>query len=195
MPGITEEIWHAMPHAEGEAESVIVAEFPKTGGFTYNKAAAEEVEMVIEAVTLPRNLRPMVGLAPSQKVPGVYFVRDEKMAQRFKNHEPAIKKLAGLSEFKITASSERPEKSLANVGKYIDCFLPLEGLLDVEKEKTRLEKELGKLDKTLKGVEAKLGNEKFISKAPAEVIEKAKNNRDELISQRDRLADTMKQLG
>ncbi|GAB4301619.1 MAG: valine--tRNA ligase [Myxococcota bacterium] len=196
MPFITEEIWHAIPLAEGEPESVIIAGFPVVGSFEKDDEAKKEIEMVIEAVTQPRNLRVMVGLSPSQKLPLVaYSVHDPQLAASFLEHKPAIAKLSGSLDISVAETQTPPKKSIYSVGKYLDCYISLEGVVDIEAEKERLKKELEKIEANLKSVEAKLATESFTSKAPPDVIEKAKENRADLASQRDRLLETLKQIG
>jgi valyl-tRNA synthetase len=84
--------------------------------------------------------------------------------------------LAKLESVELIDPGTQPRQSVsAVVGRY-ECYLPLEGLVDPQKERERLDKDRAQLEGRLKGVRAKLGNEKFTSRAPAEVVEREREN-------------------
>ena len=89
-------------------------------------------------------------------------------------------KLARVSELNIAANLQKPHSSIAAVVQDIEIYLPLEGLIDLEAERSKLEKQLAKLEKELKVISGKLNNKKFVDNAPEKIVEKEKEKFNEI---------------
>ena len=181
MPFITEEIWQSMPVA-GEAESIMIADWPK-----YDEAldfAAEETDFtkIIDAVKSVRTKRTELNVPPSKKV-NMHIETAEK--ELFASCSVFFEKLAGASNVDIT-DKVSDTASMANaVTSAARIFMPLGELVDTDKELERLEKEKKSVEKDLAFLNGKLNNQGFLSKAPAQQIE---NERAKLAKAQEKMA-------
>ena len=177
MPFITEEIWQCMPH---EGDSIMVAAWPESDEQLFNAEAEAAMNAIMEAIKAIRNMRAEVNVAPGKKVPAILLVADE-LQQVVADNQSYIKLMASVDELSILpAGGDKPENAMAAVTKGIEVYLPLKGLIDVEKETQRLNKELDGMTKEIGRIEGKLNNAGFLAKAPAEVVEKEKTKAQEI---------------
>ena len=177
MPFITEEIWQCLPH---EGDSIMVAAWPESDEQLFNAEAEAAMNAIMEAIKAIRNMRAEVNVAPGKKVPAILLVADE-LQQVVADNQSYIKLMASVDELSILpASGDKPENAMAAVTKGIEVYLPLKGLIDVEKETQRLNKELDGMTKEIGRIEGKLNNAGFLAKAPAEVVEKEKTKAQEI---------------
>jgi len=167
MPFITEEIWQNLPH---EGESITVAAWPTVNESLSNKEEAASMKLLAEIIRSVRNIRSEVQTPMSKKVPLYISAKDAdtlavleanaKYLDRFCNPEPLV----------IGQGIEAPGQSMSAVVTGAVLYLPLQGLIDIDAERARLEKELEKWAKEVKLVQGKLSNERFVSKAPEAVV-------------------------
>ncbi len=177
MPFITEEIWQHLPH---QGESIMIAPWPHSDQGSIDPAAEQAMTMIMDAIKAVRNIRAELGVAPSRRVPCVAQVENAAVAELLAEAAPYFSKLAGLSELTITARGEaKPAKSMSAVVTGLELHLPLAGLIDLDQEIARLNKEVAALRAEVQRGEKKLGNPGFMNKAPAEVVAK----------EREKLAD------
>jgi len=140
--------------------------------------------MIMDTVRAIRNVRAEFEVAPSRKVDAVFHA-DGDVAAALARDADMLTHLAGLAVVKMEPSAApKPEKAAAAVAPGVEVYLPLAGMIDIGKEIERLRRELDGLQAETVKVQAKLGNESFVAKAPPEVVQK----------QRDRLADLQDQL-
>jgi valyl-tRNA synthetase len=170
MPFISEEIWHMLGERKAGA-SVSVSQFPVYDESLVDKEAEDEIEFVRGVITGIRNIRGEMNIPPSKKLKVML-----KTNSVSKHQEKYIKNLAKVSKLVVKDNLVKPEASASAVVKDCDIFIPLEGLIDINVERNRLQKEISRLEGLLKGVAVKLSNEDFVSKAPEDVVtrEKAK---------------------
>ena len=177
MPFITEEIWQCLPH---EGESIMVAAWPESDEKLFDEEAETAMNAIMEAIKAIRNMRAEVNVAPGKKVQAILLVADE-LQQVVADNQSYIKLMASVDELSILpAGGDKPENAMAAVTKGIEVYLPLKGLIDVEKETQRLNKELDGMTKEIGRIEGKLNNAGFLAKAPAEVVEKEKTKAQEI---------------
>ncbi len=166
MPFITEELWQ-LTNERKVGESISVSEFPKADDKLINESAEKEMEFVKDIITAIRNIRGEMNIAPSKKVNAI--IKSESV----KDHQiDYIKKLAKVDEIRVEADVQKPKASASAVLSNCEIYIPLEGLIDIEVEKQRLQKEITRLENSLAGIEKKLSNEKFVANAAPEVVEK-----------------------
>ncbi|MBO5955878.1 MAG: valine--tRNA ligase, partial [Clostridia bacterium] len=166
MPFITEEIWQALPH---DGESIMISEWPKYNEALVNTAAEQDMTVIMEAIKGVRNVKNEMNVPPSKKVK-LFVVTEE--ADLFKQATAFLEKLASASEVDIRAQKDGiPENVVSVVNPKAEILLPLDELVDKEKEIERLTKEKAKLEGEIKRVEGKLSNKGFTDKAPASVVE------------------------
>lgn len=166
MPFITEEIWQKLPH---EGESIVIAPWPVFDEtLTYADEAAQ-MEQIMAALKAVRNQRSEMNIPPSKKAK-VYICADKP--EIFAQGTGFFEKLAGASEAVVTESGfVPPANAVSCVVAGAQIFMPLDDLVDKEKELARLSKEKERLLGEIKRVEGKLNNQGFVAKAPAQVVE------------------------
>jgi valyl-tRNA synthetase len=178
MPFITEEIWQLLDERK-EGESISTSSFPKFDNKLIDKKAEEEIYFVQEVVSAIRNIRGEMNLPPSKQIN--VFLKTEKVTEEQVRY---IKSLVRINVLKFDVNISKPKASASAVVKGCDIFIPFEGLIDINVERGRIEKEIARLASSLEGVKKKLSNEGFVAKAPAEILER----------ERTKLADREKSL-
>ena len=177
MPFITEEIWQHIPH---EGDSIIVASWPVEQTTLTDKKAELNMEIVMETIKAIRNMRAEVNVAPGRKSEAILQLASAELVELFELNASYIKTLAAVEPLNVSLTTpEKPENAMAAVVSGVEIYMPLKGLIDVDKETARLNKELLTLDKELARVSGKLSNEGFVAKAPPDVIEKEKAKQQE----------------
>ena len=146
----------------------------------FDDKAETGMTAIMESIKAIRNMRAEVNAAPGKKVPAILLVNAElrEIVEANKNY---INLMGSIDELIIDdIGAGKPENAMAAVIAGIEVYLPLAGLIDVEKETQRLNKELESMDKEIKRVTGKLNNAGFLAKAPADVVEKEKAKAEEL---------------
>jgi valyl-tRNA synthetase len=170
MPFITEEIWQHIPH---EGKSVMIAAWPQNEAKWFDDASEAHMTAIMETIKNVRNMRAEVNAAPGKKSEVILHFADEDLRGVFAVNEGYLTVLAAAQPVTLLAADDaKPENAMASVVKGVEIYLPFKGLIDVEKETARLNKELDNLEKEIKRVTGKLSNQGFLAKAPAEVVEK-----------------------
>ena len=194
MPFITEEIWQHIPH---DGISIMVAEWPGNDEAGLAKLVNDDDEAamtaIMESIKTIRALRLEVNAAPGKKSEVILNFTDEKLREVFAANEGYLTVLAAAEPVTmLAAGAEKPENAMTGVVNGVEIYLPLKGLIDVEKETARLNKEMATLDKEISRLEKKLGNQGFLAKAPAEVVageqEKLKGYQEKQNAVKERLA-------
>ena len=167
MPYVTEEIWQTIPH---DGETVMLAKYPEYNAELNFPEAVSEMERVMDAIRAIRNRRAEMNVPPSRKAK-VYVAT--KFPKTFINGAMFMQKLASASEVEVADSFEI-DGAVTIVTADAKIYIPMDELVDKEKELARLNKELDQVKKRLAQSEGKLNNQGFVAKAPEAVIEKVK---------------------
>jgi valyl-tRNA synthetase len=192
MPFLTEEIWQRLPASLRQKESVMISAYPESlPQYTGEEA---KVSLLIEAVSGIRTIRGDLDIKPSAKVSVTLNMNDIHLADFFEEFRPHIERLAGVKELTVGAGLKKQAKSAVHVSNNMTIYVPIAGLVDIEAELERLRKELRKAEEELALVERKLSNEEFVKKAPEQVVKKENAKREELVSKRENLADSINRL-
>ncbi|MTI40772.1 valine--tRNA ligase [Fulvivirga lutimaris] len=162
MPFITEELWHELGDRK-DTDCIIVSEWPKAQEF--DSTILKEAELAFEVISNVRNIRNAKQIA--QKEPLTLKVKGQDFS-KFDTFSFVIQKLSNLSSFEVT--NEKVENSVSFVLTGDEFFIPLEGSVDLEKEKEEIEKELAYTKGFLQSIEKKLSNERFVNNAPEQVV-------------------------
>ncbi|MBS4173720.1 valine--tRNA ligase [Bacillus sp. FJAT-49736] len=168
MPFITEEIWQNLPH---EGDSITVASWPQVNQDLHDEQAANEMKLLVEIIRSVRNIRSEVNTPLSKKIKMVIKAKDETVLQTLNSNKAYIERFCNPEELVIDVELQAPEKAMTAVVTGAEIFLPLEGLINIDEELARLQKELDKWTQEVERVQKKLSNEKFVSKAPEKVVE------------------------
>ncbi|WP_026174209.1 valine--tRNA ligase [Effusibacillus pohliae] len=168
MPFITEEIWQHIPH---QGKTITLAAYPKYEERFVNGQAAREMELLMDMIRAVRNVRAEMNVPPSRPVTLIVKPTNQETEDLIRRGEAYIRRFCNPERLTIDPNAATPEKSVTAVVTGAELFLPLAGLIDIEAEIARLEKELKHLEAEVERVEKKLSNPGFVTKAPAEVIE------------------------
>lgn len=187
MPFITEEIWQKLPH---EGESIVISSWPEFDvSLTFADEAAQ-MEQIMEALKAVRNQRSEMNIPPSKKAK-VYIKTDQPSV--FAQGTGFFEKLAGASEAIVADESfTPPQNAVSCVVPGAQIFMPLDDLVDKEKELARLTKEKDRLLGEIKRVEGKLNNQGFIAKAPEKVVEEERQKGEKYREMLAKVEENMK---
>ena len=177
MPFITEEIYQCLPH---EAESIMISKWPVADESLIDPEAERGMNAIMDSIKAIRNMRAEVNANPGKKIPAIMLV-SEDLREVVAHNDSYIKLLGGIDNLELRPlNGEKPENAMAAVVTGIEVYLPLAGLIDVEKETQRLSKELAAMEKDLQRAGGKLNNAGFLAKAQEDVIAKERAKYEEL---------------
>jgi valyl-tRNA synthetase len=189
MPFVTEELWHLIKERK-PGESILISEYPVVDEKKINPSADREMEFVQNIITAIRNIRGEMNIPPSKAID--VFIKTSEV----KPHQVEyIKKLARVVNLTADLEIEKPKASVSAVIKDCEIFIPLEGLIDLEIERTRLKKEIERMENSLAGINKKLSNEKFVQNAAPEVVEKERGKKQDWELSLNKLREILINLG
>ncbi|MBS1790909.1 MAG: valine--tRNA ligase [Acidobacteria bacterium] len=191
MPYITEELWQRLPH---KGDTISTAEFVSHNSAQLDGRAEREMALVIETITKLRNIRSTFNIAPSVQLKATVAPADAAARDVLTSMSDHIKRLARINDLEFVEKIEPAKGSARAVFTGAEVAVPLEGLIDFDKERARLEKEFGKLTNELAGLEKRLGNADFIARAAAEVVAESRSRAAELSDQLAKLRATIDSL-
>lgn len=196
MPFVTEELFHAMGFAK-EEESIMCATWPEA--FTTeaierlgcDEKYLELVEKKFALVRAGRNLKGTYNIPSVKKVPFFIEAVDQAAADFLNAEIPAMRSLLGASEVQVTLKYQPEGPTPSAVGDLGAIYMPLAGVVDIEEEKKRLNKQIDELQKFIKSVSGKLNNDSFVSRAPKEVVDKEREKKVEYEEKLARITDLL----
>ena len=173
MPFVTEEIWENIPH---EGESLVVADYPTVQPELSDEAASKGMDVLMELIRSVRNIRSEVNTPLSKKINILIKTNDDTIEAFLKENTSYIERFCNPETLTISNTIEAPEEAMTAIITGAEIYLPLAGLINIEEEIARLEKELDKWNKEVRRVQGKLSNAKFVNNAPEKIVleEKAK---------------------
>ena len=172
MPFVTEELWGAGAHEQG----LVVSAWPDAGAMPKDKAAAAEMNAVIDLISEIRSVRQTVDLPAGEKFPMLLIKDDSGAGDRLGAYGALVKRLARLETVATIDGASAP-KGVALVAGGSTYILDVAGSVDLDVVAARLQKEVGKCEKEVSVIDKKLGNPKFVHKAPAEVVDEQRERR------------------
>ncbi len=195
MPHLSEELWHGLTGAS-EGTFLALQPWPAVEPAALDEGLEASFAELIEAIRVVRNLRAVAGLKPSQGAPVLFITGRQELAMVLREGSPDITTLTKADSVTVLdpAAAARPAaRALAAVSGELQVLLPLEGLVDLDALRSRLEKDIAKATKEISGLAGRLANPNFAGKAPPEVVAECKANLAEAEAQaalaRQRLAD------
>ena len=195
IPFATEEIWALLPGTTG---SIMKAVFPPAGdmpgGLARDAEAEAEMELIMEVITAVRNVRGEMNIAPGKGLAVRIHVDNEETRRRLQSQTDMIINLARLDSLAVESQAEKPKFAATSVVREATVYVLLEGIIDVDKERARIEKEILKIGKDIEATARKLNNGDFLKKAPDHVIEKARENNQALLNRKEKLRATLEKL-
>jgi valyl-tRNA synthetase len=190
-PFVTEEIWHSLPGTEG---SIMKAAWPDHIQPGDDPAAETQMETVMAVITGIRNVRGEMNISPSTALTVAVHPDDPDVGTVVENNRDLIGNLARLNGITVDAALQRPKAAATVLIDGATIYVRLEGIIDFVQEQTRLEKEIGKLTKELSGMNRKLGNEDFLKKAPANVVDGVRDKHAAMLDRQHALEATLERI-
>lgn len=173
MPFITETLWQALPARPNvSVDSIMVASWPQEDEAAIDSGAEAEMAVLQEVVTAVRTIRGEMNIPPGKKVQVILSAANKELARQLEGQTDYIALLAKAEEVQVGQQLDQPSASGSAVLAGIEVYVPLAGSIDMDVERQRLEKEIAKYEKLLKGLDGKLANKGFVDKAPTEVVER-----------------------
>lgn len=198
MPFITEEIWQNLKQITERgylisAESIIVQKWPKVDAKLVDAAAVSDMNSLMEVISAIRNIRGEMRINPGQKIKALIKIEGERKQILADNVEYIIT-LARLDAITIDENISKPSGAAVAVAPGMEIYIPLADIIDINKERARLEKEVADIEKELSRVNTKLVNKDFVQKAPAAEVERVRNKAAELTEKKSKLAENLKSI-
>ncbi|MBQ2336953.1 MAG: class I tRNA ligase family protein, partial [Victivallales bacterium] len=196
MPFVTDELYHQMGFATAD-DSIMKTEWPAAipedvlNGYGATQAAEDDAEAKFELIRAIRAVRANYGIATSKALDMVVAPANDEMHEFLKRDEASFKALVNAGELKFVPGYQPEGPSGVAVSTAATAYIPLAGIVDLDAEKKRLEKQEAELAKYVGVVEKKLSNEKFVSKAPADVVAQ---ERAKLAEAQEKLARVREQM-
>lgn len=188
MPFITEEIWQTLPH---EGESIMVANWPKADSALTYAAEEAQMERIMTAIKAVRNRRAEMNVPPSKKAK--VFI-ETAYGDTFAAGTVFFNRLASASEVQVAEQFDGMDDAVSIITESARIYIPMDELVDFQAELKRLEKEKASVQKELDMVNGKLGNENFVSKAPAAVVEKQRQAKARLEEKMALIEESMQKI-
>jgi valyl-tRNA synthetase len=178
MPFITEEIWHAIYDGKPPLKSIARARYPRVYPEQVDTQAETEMAILQDLIVAVRNIRAELKIEPKVKAP-IEIHADGAIRKTFEQNAKAVERQANVEGMKFVEQSLAKDAGARSTARF-DVKVVFERKIDVAHERERLSKEREKLDKEFANAERQLGNEAFLSKAPAKVVEGLKTRMEEL---------------
>ncbi len=199
MPFVTEEIWQHLKAAWSDGkewgESLMIRPWPRPDAARLDAQAEADMELVMDLIRQVRNARAEFDVTPGKRIPAVIAAGDR--LEMLETQRGLLCFLGRLDEGQLTLArslDQKPKQAVALVSGGVEVYLPLAGLVDLEQEVARLGKALAEVDGEIRQVEAKLANEAFTSKAPAQVVQQQRDKLAAHLERRERLEARLKAL-
>ena len=202
MPYLTEELWFKLPNvsnalhhsAYSNAEpTIMLTSFPPGDVSAIDENAESEMQAVIELISKVRNIRAEMQIKPSDKI-AIHVAANAETQKIFSENKAQILKLARADKLVLGESLNVPKASAKAVTATAEIAVPLEGLIDFEQEKKRLENQVNKLDVELQRLNGQLGNANFVDKAPTEKVQELRDRVAEIETQTKTLKANLEAL-
>jgi valyl-tRNA synthetase len=188
-PFVTEELWHVVLEKEG---SIMMSKYG--GSLARDLEAEEKMGHLSNIVTGVRSVRGELNIAPALEVRAEIRTDDRGVEDVINENMDILKKMARCSSINAGRDVVRPNGSAVSIQGLMEIYIPMEGLLDISAELTRLKKDMIKIEGSLDFAQKKLRNSDFVDNAPKEVIEKEKARFEELRQKRQKIEENMKIL-
>ena len=194
MPFITEEIWQAMNDGRSATKSIALTAYPQADSKQYDLPAETQMAIMQDLIVNVRNVRAELKVEPKVKVSISIFASEPEIRTMIEQNHGAVERLANVETIKFTEDSLTKLTGTRSTARF-DVHVIYERKVDVAAECERLKKELDKLEKGIGSGQRQLGNEQFLAKAPANVVDNLRKQQQELSLLREKTVSKLKELG
>jgi valyl-tRNA synthetase len=195
-PYITEDIWQSLPLGDERPGSIMVADFPAADPARRDDTATAATERVKSLVNAIRTIRGETNVKPSVVIPEVYLTADTAAQDEVELGGEYISNLAKVEQmtFITSEAAQELQGTATAVADGVEIRIPLKGLIDIEEEMARLQKEMGRVEDDIAFVSKKLANEGFVNKAPEHIVAKEREKLAGYESEKKALEESMAEL-
>jgi valyl-tRNA synthetase len=193
MPFITEEIWHAIYDGKPPLQSIALASYPQADEKQLDFAAETEMAILQDMIVSVRNLRAELKVDQKQRVPIQVFVTEPEIRSLIEQNQGSVERLANVEKIEFVDNSLAKLSSTRHTARF-DVHVIYERKIDVPAERERLKKELEQIEKEYANGQRQLGNEQFLAKAPAKVVEGIRRRAQELEILREKVKSKLDEL-
>lgn len=191
MPFVTEEIWSKLPY---EGTSLVIASYPVVEASFEDEKAIVGMGVLKELIRSVRNIRAEVNTPLSKPITLLIQTNDSAIEAFLQQNTNYIERFCNPEELVIAPDLQAPELAMSAVLTGATIYLPLAGLINIEEEISRLEKELAKWQQEVKRVQGKLANERFVANAPADVVEQERAKEADYLAKETAVKERIAQL-
>jgi valyl-tRNA synthetase len=198
MPFVTEEIWQLLNQDTGhktQDTSIMLGPWPHIQEQLIDKKIERQAQILFDVITQIRNLRSLIEIKPDTMTRVCIYAHGKAKEKLIKENVGLITNLAKLENLRLLGSTKKPKDTLSTFVEGLDIFLEFGGLINREKEKQRIEKELQNAADRKAAKEKLLKNAEFIKKAPRELVDKTRQEKTDLQDKIERLEKLLKELG
>jgi valyl-tRNA synthetase len=192
MPHITEEIWQQLPH---EGESIMMASWPQADPARDDDTAREQMEILIALIGKVRNIRSEMNIPMQSRLKLFIGTTEQQARALITQSADQIKRLARVEDITIADALPAIESAARDIIAGMEIAVPLGGLIDFDKERERIIKEMTRKENEARSLAGRLDNISFMERAPREVVQEARSRHEELIAEIEKLAGTLSSLG
>ncbi|NLP44416.1 MAG: valine--tRNA ligase [Peptococcaceae bacterium] len=179
MPFLTEEIWQHLPNT---GETIMLSRWPEISGYK-DEQAEKEMKLLMDVIHAVRNIRAEVNVAPGRKADLILVTPDAEIVDILQRGIENIRQLAAAEKITLLPKvDDVPAQAASAVLEEVTIYLPLKGLLDLDKEIAKVRKEIENALNEQKRLEGKLSNPGFLNKAPEAVVAKEKEKLEGIVS-------------
>jgi valyl-tRNA synthetase len=193
MPFITEDLWQRLP-VEKSQDSICLMTYPQADESFIDLDVERSMQMVIDLVKKVRNIRSELNIDLSKELDVLLHPPDTEAQATFEANEGPIKRLARVRRIEYVSSTEGLRHVARDMVSGTEVAVPLEGLIDFDKEKERISKSLAKAQKEIEQLSGRLASRDFLQRADPQVVATTQERHDELLHHRDRLSEIMREL-
>jgi valyl-tRNA synthetase len=191
IPFISEEVWQSFKNSD--EDSIVISCWPKTKIELKTKSAENDMQFLQDAISALRNIRAEMNVPPG-KMAHLYIRADNQTMDQITKYSIYFKSLAKIESISHYSENLADLATASAVVGGAEFFLPLAELIDLDKEKARLEKEIQRLQGLTKNISNKLSNESFIKKAPEKVVKAEKEKFDKIKESLEKVENNYKNL-
>ncbi len=195
MPFITEELWHRI-RVRPDGDACMVQSWPSTDPAEMSDAAAKTFSVLKDMISGIRNIRAEYSVPPSKPIAAIINVSDRQpdVLAAIESHREYFEKLARVDRLEVGTGLAKPGASASVVVGRNEVYVPLAGMIDLDVERERLQKEIDQKEQFVLRIQTKLRNQQFVSKAPGEVVERERKKEADTVAELKRLRANLEDL-
>jgi valyl-tRNA synthetase len=193
MPFVTEELWQNI-RQRGPDESIMLAQLARPDRGLINTDVERQMEFVQKGIEAIRNIRGEMGIPPSKELSLVMRTSPQHSEETLRQYEGYLQRLARVNSLTFLDNGKSPRFSASAVVDGSEFFVPLEGLIDIDLERARLQKEIDRISSLLNGIRGKLTNQNFVQRAPEDVVQRERAKQSNLETNLEKLRSNLAHL-